>query len=473
MAKEYDLVILGGGPGGYVAAIRASQLGFKTAIVEKEKLGGTCLHRGCIPSKTFLRSAEVYRMAKNSMEFGVETAQVSLNFAKVQKRKETIVQTLFQGINHLMKKGKVDVYNGTGTILGPSIFSPMAGSISVQLNESGENEILIPRHVIIATGSKPKLMEGLEVDGKYVLTSDEALNMESLPESVIIIGGGAIGIEWASMLADFGVKVTVLEYSDAILPSEDEEIAKGMEQLLKKRGIDIITGAAVLPETFSINGGVSITADVKGEKTEFSGGKILLSIGRTANIKGIGLENTNIETDGGKIKTNEFFQTKESHIYAIGDCIGGLQLAHVASREGIVAVEHMAGKNPDPINPLAIPRCIYSFPEAASVGLTEKEAAAKGYAIKTGKFSFRGNGKALVNGDADGFVKIISDQETNDLLGVHMIGPHVTEMISEGALAAVLDSVPWEISRSIHPHPSLSEVIGEAAMAVEGEEIHG
>ncbi|MCM3158475.1 dihydrolipoyl dehydrogenase [Bacillus subtilis] len=473
MATEYDVVILGGGTGGYVAAIRAAQLGLKTAVVEKEKLGGTCLHKGCIPSKALLRSAEVYRTAREADQFGVETAGVSLNFEKVQQRKQAVVDKLAAGVNHLMKKGKIDVYTGYGRILGPSIFSPLPGTISVERGNGEENDMLIPKQVIIATGSRPRMLPGLEADGKSVLTSDEALQMEELPQSIIIVGGGVIGIEWASMLHDFGVKVTVIEYADRILPTEDLEISKEMESLLKKKGIQFITGAKVLPDTMTkTSEDISIQAEKDGETVTYSAEKMLVSIGRQANIEGIGLENTDIVTENGMISVNESCQTKESHIYAIGDVIGGLQLAHVASHEGIIAVEHFAGLNPHPLDPTLVPKCIYSSPEAASVGLTEDEAKANGHNVKIGKFPFMAIGKALVYGESDGFVKIVADRDTDDILGVHMIGPHVTDMISEAGLAKVLDATPWEVGQTIHPHPTLSEAIGEAALAVDGKAIH-
>ena len=472
LSKEYDIVILGGGTGGYVAAIRAAQLGLTTAIVEKDKLGGTCLHKGCIPSKALLRSAEVYSTVKHSEEFGVMTNDVVFDFTKVQERKENIVAQLHKGVQFLMKQGKIDVYEGVGRILGPSIFSPLPGTISVEMNNGAENEMLIPKNVIVATGSRPNTLAGMEVDGTFILTSDEALLMEELPKSILIVGGGVIGIEWASMLADFGVDVTVLEYADRIIPTEDKEISQEMQRLLKKKGIKIITGAKVLAETLRKENGVTISAEVKETVQEYQAEKLLLSVGRKANIEGIGLENTEILVEKGVIATNQYYQTKESHIYAIGDVIGGLQLAHVASHEGITAVEHIADRNPSPIDYSQISTCIYSNPEAAKVGLTEEEAVQKGCKVKIGKFPFKAIGKALVFGESDGFVKMIVDEETDDLLGVHMIGPHVTDLISEAGLARVLDATPWEIAHTIHPHPSLSEAIGEAALASLGIAIH-
>ncbi|MEK3934281.1 dihydrolipoyl dehydrogenase [Sporosarcina sp. FSL W7-1349] len=474
MAQEYDVVILGGGTGGYVAAIRAAQLGLKTALVEKGKLGGTCLHKGCIPSKALLKSAEVYDMAKNkAAEFGVDTADVALNFAKVQERKEKIVKQLYNGVQALMKKGKIDIYEGLGRMLGPSIFSPMPGTISVEMNSGEENEMLVLKNLVIATGSRPRTLPGLEIDEEQVMSSDGALSMKALPKSMLVVGGGVIGIEWASMLHDFGVEVTVLEYADRIIPTEDEDISKEMQKLLGQKGIRFVTGAKVLPETLvKAEGKVSISAEVDGEQVEYSAEKMLVSVGRQANVEGIGIENTEIEIENGTIRTKPTFQTKESHIYAIGDVIGGLQLAHVASHEGIAAIEHIAGLKREPFDYTKISRCIYSSPEASSVGLTEKQARERGFDVKVGKFPFMAIGKALVNGNADGFVKIVADQSSNDILGVHMIGSHVTDLISEAGLAMVLDATPWEVASTIHPHPSLSEVMGEAALAVDGLAIH-
>lgn len=473
MSKEYDLVILGGGTGGYVAAIRASQLGMKVAVVEKDRLGGTCLHRGCIPSKALLRSAEVYRQSERAGEFGVETSNVTLNFLKVQDRKSKIIERLHTGVQGLMRKSQIDVYKGIGRILGPSIFSPMPGTISVEYEDGSENTMLIPKNVLIATGSRPQTLPQLEVDGQFVFTSDEALEMDELPKSIVIVGGGVIGIEWASMLADFGVQVTVVEFLSQILPTEDRDIAREVTRQLKKKGVNILTNTEILPETLKKDNGILIEAKTSDETISLEAEKLLVSVGRKANIENIGLNNTKIIVENGFIKTNEWYQTKESHIYAIGDVIGGMQLAHVASHEGIVAVEHMAGKQSFPINYSHVPSCVYSHPEVARVGLTEEEAREFGYSIKVGKFSFQAIGKALVFGDTNGFVKIITDEKTEDVLGIHMVGPHVTDMISEAGLAKVLDATAWEISKTIHPHPSLSEIFGEAALAVEGIQIHG
>lgn len=473
MANEYDVVILGGGTGGYVAAIRASQLGLKTAIVEKRKLGGTCLHKGCIPSKALLRSAEVYRTAKYASDFGIMTKDIGIDFKKVQERKNTIVEQLYNGVHYLMKKGKIDVYEGTGRILGPSIFSPMPGTISVEMNNKEENEMLVPKNVIVATGSRPKSLPGLTIDGNKIISSEEALQLEQLPKSIIIVGGGVIGVEWASMLRDFEVEVTILEYADRLIPTEDKEISRELQKVLEKKGVKVFTSAKVLPETLTIGDSVTIKATQNEQQLTLEGEKLLVSVGRAANIEGLGLENTDIVTDNHVITTNSFYQTKESHIYAIGDCIGGLQLAHVASHEGIIAVEHIAGLNPKEFDYNKVPKCIYTSTEIASIGLTEEEAVKQGFTIKKGKFSFQAIGKALVYGEHEGFVKIIADKNSDDLLGVHIIGPHATDMIGEAALASVLDATPWEIGATIHAHPTLSEAIGEAALAVDGNAIHG
>ncbi|QRG69823.1 dihydrolipoyl dehydrogenase [Brevibacillus choshinensis] len=472
MSQEFDLVVLGGGTGGYVAAIRASQLGMKVAIVEKEKLGGTCLHRGCIPSKALLRSAEVFATLKESDKYGVSAGVVGYDFAKIQERKQGIIEQLHKGIQYLMKKGSITVFEGFGRVMGPSIFSPQAGAVRIE-KENGDQEMIVPRFLLLATGSRPRTLPGLTIDGSYVVTSDEALQWEQLPESVVIVGGGVIGIEWASMLNDFGVDVTVVEYADRILPMEDEEVSKEMARLLKKRKVNIVTSAKVLPESLEKGEGrVMIQAETAGGVLSFEAQKVLVSVGRQANVENLGLEATEIKVERGVVVVNEHFQTAESHIYAIGDVIGGLQLAHVASHEGILAVEHMAGLQPHAMDYTKVPKCTYSRPEVANVGLTEKEAKDQGFDVKVGKFSFKPLGKAIIYGENDGFVKVVVDAKTNDLLGVHMIGPHVTDMISEAGLARVLDATPWEIGTTIHPHPTLSEALMEAALAADGKAIH-
>jgi len=467
-----DVAILGGGTGGYVAAIRAAQLGKQVVIIEKDKLGGTCLHRGCIPSKALLRSAEVYAEIQESEMYGIETAGATLVFPKVQARKDAIVEQLHQGVQYLMKKNKIQVVHAKGRVIGPSIFSPQSGAVAVEF-EDGEMDTVVPTNLIIATGSRPRVLPGLEPDGRYIMSSDEALRMDELPASLIIVGGGVIGLEWASMLNDFGVEITVVEAAAHVLPAEDEDVAKEMQRLLGKRGVRFLTGASVLTETYSIQkDGIQIDVKLGDEKQEtLKADKVLVSVGRQANVENIGLENTDIKLERGFIAVNQYLQTGEGHIYAIGDVIGGLQLAHAASHEGILAVNHLAGETVHAVESHRIPRCVYTRPEAASIGFTEREAKERGYEVKTGKFPFQAIGKSLVHGSRDGFVKVIADAKTNDILGVHMIGTHVTELIAEASLAQMLDATPWEVGQTIHPHPTLSEIMGEAMLAVDGKSI--
>lgn len=473
MTQKYDVAILGGGPGGYVAAIRASQLGLKVALVENKKLGGTCLHRGCIPSKALLRSAEVFKQTKEAASYGIQVDNPSIDFPTVQKRKESIIQGLHNGVQGLMKKGKIDVYSGFGRLLGPSIFSPLAGTVSVEYENGEENTMIVPRFVLLATGSKPRQLDHLQIDGNQIITSEEALDFDELPASMMIVGGGVIGVEWASMLADFGVDVTLFETAPHILPTEDKDIANEVTRQLERKGITIYTNALVENSTIEDETTVSLDVILQEKKEQFTAEKVLVSVGREANTDSIGLNNTDVVVENGFIQTNAFFQTKESHIYAIGDIVGNKQLAHVASREGVIAVEHMANLEPQKLDYNQIPTCIYSNPEVASVGYTEKAAKEAGFDVVIGKFPFQANGKALVYGQSKGFTKIIANKENDDILGIHMVGPHVTELISEAGLAMVLDATPWELTQAVHPHPSLSEVVGEAALAVTNEHIHG
>ena len=471
MTISCDVAVLGGGTGGYVAAIRAAQLGKSVVIIEMDKLGGTCLHRGCIPSKSLLRSAEVLAEISESASYGIETSGVQLVFPKVQQRKEAVVEQLHQGVQFLMRKNKIQVIKGKGRVIGPSIFSPRSGAVAVEL-EDGEMETVVSSHLIIATGSRPRVLPGLKPDGKAIFSSEEALRMEELPASMIIVGGGVIGVEWASMLVDFGVEVTVVEAEGQLLPLEDEEVAKELQRLLKKRGVKVLTGTMVDTNSCKITeSGVTLEAR-KGEQTQtLSAEKLLVSVGRQANIENIGLENTDIRFEKGIISVNSNMQTNEPHIYAIGDCIGGLQLAHAASHEGIRAVNHLAGETLHPYHTHLVPRCVYSRPEVASVGYTEKEAKALKHDVVTGKFPFSAIGKAIVYGMKDGFVKVVADRVSGDILGVQMIGPHVTDLIGEAALAQLLDATPWEVGEAIHAHPTLSEIIGEAMLAVDAKAI--
>lgn len=470
MTINCDIAILGGGTGGYVAAIRAAQLGKEVVIIEQDKLGGTCLHRGCIPSKSLLRSAEVYALMQDSEDYGIAAENITLQFAKVQARKQGIVDQLHQGVQYLMRKNKIKVVQGKGRVIGPSIFSPQSGAVAVEY-EDGEMETVVSKNLIIATGSRPRVLPGLEADGQLILNSDHALQLESLPESMLIVGGGVIGMEWASMLNDFGVKITVVEAAPQILPAEDQEVARELRKLLEQRGVTIYTDATLLTDTYAPAADqqeLSITIRHQEQEHVLTVSKVFLSIGRQANAESIGLANTDVQIVNGFIKVNSKMQTTESHIYAIGDVIGGLQLAHAASHEGIAAVNHICGEEVH-YNPLQVSRCVYTRPEVASTGITEQEATAQGIDVKVGKFPFKAIGKALVYGESDGFVKVIADRNTDDLLGVQIIGPQATDLISEAALAQFLNATPWEVAQTVHAHPTLAEILGEAMLAVDSK----
>ncbi|MEO3944431.1 dihydrolipoyl dehydrogenase [Gorillibacterium sp. CAU 1737] len=472
MSKPYEVVVLGGGIGGYTAAIRAAQLGKTVALVEKEKLGGTCLHRGCIPTKAMLRSAEVYAEFREAAEFGIEAEGFQINMGKVQERKNRIVEQLHKGVQFLMKKNKIDVYSGMGRLIGPSIFSPRAGSVAVEL-AGGETETLVPEHLILATGSRPRSLPGLVPDGKRILTSDEALELQEVPKSVIIIGGGVIGSEFASLLSDMGSEVTIVEFADRLLPMEDKDVSVELARRFKKDGVKVLTGARVLPESVQADGeGVKLSAEQASGIAELSAELAIVAVGRVANTEGIGLENTDIVVDRGFIRTNEYMQTAENHIYAVGDVNGRMQLAHAAAHQAIAAVERIAGMEAHPFRVEEVPRAVYTRLQVASLGLTEQEAKDAGRTIKVGKFPFKALGKALVQGETAGFVKVVTDAATNDLLGVHMVGGHVTELIGEASLASFLNATAWEAGQAIHPHPTLSEALAEAMLAVDGNAIN-
>lgn len=467
MATNYDLVVLGGGTGGYVAAIKAAKEGLKTAIVEKEKLGGTCLHKGCIPTKSLLKSAEVYKEAQQLSQYGVYASDVTYNFKDMLKHKESIVETLYGGVKGLLKRAGVDVYTGTGTILGPSIFSPLPGTISV-VNGDEEPHMLIPSTILIATGARPRALPFLPFDRETVLSSDDMLQLEQLPSSIFIVGGGVIGIEWASMLTDLGVKVTIIEAGATILPSEDADIQQEMLRQIQQRGVTVFTNATVDEKTIQINESALFTCDGETYKAE----KILVAIGREACTNGIGLENTEIVVENGFIQVNEHYQTAESHMFAIGDCIGGLQLAHVATAEGLATVEYIVHKKKPHDFYNVVPKCVYSNPQIASVGLTEVVAREKYNEVNVKKVPFTALGKAHSNRATSGFIKIIVNKETDEIVGIHLIGKDVTELLAEGTLAMTLNASVEELAMTIHPHPTLSEIFSEAAFALQGKGIH-
>lgn len=476
MPIETDVAILGGGPGGYTAAVRAAQAGRSVVIVERDKLGGTCLHRGCIPSKSLLRSAEVYATVKQAHAYGIEVpaGEPTVDWKAVHARKDAIVAQLHGGVQALMKQHKIRIIHGEGRITGPSIFSPRSGAIAVELPD-GESETVVAKHVILATGSRPRRLAELPYDGQTVVTSDEALSWTDRPASVIIVGGGVIGVEWASLLSDFGTAVTLVETADRLLPAEDKDTSAAIAKALSARGVRILTGAQLNAASCKADGrdGVSVEVAAKDKQETITAARMMVSVGRQGNVEGIGLENTDVKSANGFIAVNpSTLQTGEPHIYAIGDAIGGVQLAHAAMHEGEVAVRHLTGAAPERCPDRDIPRCIYSRPEAASIGWTEEAAKTAGYSVKTAKIPFRILGKALVHGESEGFAKVIADTRTGDMLGVHLVGAHATELIAESSLAKLLDAVPWEVGRAIHPHPTLSEIMQESMLALSGSGGH-
>jgi dihydrolipoamide dehydrogenase len=471
MAHEYDLVILGGGTAGYVAAVKASQLGLKTAVVEKAKLGGTCLHKGCIPTKSMLKSAEVITMMKQAEKFGIDSHTPSFKISNIIERKNGVVDKMYNGVKHLMKKNGVDVFEGTGRILGPSIFSPMAGTVSVEHPDDteGESEILVNQNVLISTGSVPRELPFLPFDSKIVLSSDDMMTLSEVPKSFGIIGGGVIGLEFASLMSDLGSDVTVIEAGSQIIPEEDKDIADTLKKSLEEKGISFKVGTSLSEEDITLN---KNNADIKVEDSTLHFDKILVAVGRKANIDDVGLQNTKAVVKDGVVETNDYYQTKDNHIYAVGDCIGHLQLAHAATKEAITAVEHMAGKEPYPLSYHNVPRCIYTSLEVAAIGYTVKELKHKNIAHEVHKVPLAAIGKAVIGSDGKGFGKIMTDPATKDILGVELIGEHVTELINEVSFAKFVDASALELGSSVHAHPSISEVLMELGLDAEGAAIH-
>lgn len=471
MAHEYDLVVLGGGTAGYVAAIKASQLGLKTAIVEKSKLGGTCLHKGCIPTKSMLKSAEVIHMMKNAEQFGIDTHIPSFDIKNIIERKNNVVNQMHDGIQYLMKKNKIDVFNGIGRILGPSIFSPMAGTIAVEdpNDEEAESEILVNQNVLISTGSVPASLPFLPFDKKCILSSDDMMELEEIPESFGIIGGGVIGLEFAGLMNELGSSVTVIEAGSQIIPHEDKDIADALKKSLESQGVSFKMDLALDEDDVEVSDD-HVTVKIDTETIVFD--KILVAIGRSANIDDIGLQNTKAVVSNGVIETNEFYQTKDNHIYAVGDCIGNLQLAHVATKEALNAVEHIADKKPIILDYDHVPRCIYTSPEVAAIGQTAKSLDSQGIEYDIHKVPMAAIGKAVIGGDTHGFGKIITDPESKDIIGVELIGENVTELINEVSLAKFLDASALELGSAIHAHPSVSEILMELGLDAEGIAIH-
>lgn len=470
MAESFDLVIIGGGNAGYIPAIRASQLGMSVALVEKREgghLGGTCLNVGCIPTKALLQTASMLSDFKNGEEFGIKAGKVEFDYPQVAKRRDAVVNQLRRGVAGLMKKNKVRVYNGVGSFVEPK-------KIKVALNDGGEEE-LEGRFVLIASGSEVNTLPGLEIDHEKVISSDDVVTEnESVPSSIIILGSGAVGVEFASMFNDFGTEVTIVEVLERIVPLEDPEVSAQLQKEFEGRGIRVLAGTKADIGSLDKSGdGVKIKVEGKDGEQTLEAEKLLVAVGRKTAIEELNLDATKVEvSDRGIIQVDEFYRTAEDGVYAAGDVIGGYWLAHAAGHEGIVAVEHMAGEDPMPLDQDMIPRVTFCRPEIASFGLTREQAEEQGYEVKEGKFPFRAIGKALIEGEPNGFVKVVADAETDLILGMHAIGPHVTELIAEGVFAKLVEGTPQEIGMAVHAHPTLAEVMSEAALAVDGHAIH-
>lgn len=465
MAESFDLVVLGGGLGGYVAAIRAAQLGYKTALVERDKVGGTCLHRGCIPTKALLHTADVVNQLHEIGELGIKLKKdaFSLDYPAAMKRKDKIVTQLWRGVEFLMKKNHITVYKGTGRLTS-------ATQVVVE-GEKGQ-ETLSGKDVLVAVGSEPRPLPNVPFDGQRVLSSDHVLDRDKVPASVLIVGGGAIGVEFASMYRDFGSEVTLVEMLPHILPQDDAEVAAELTRLMTRRGIQIHAGAAV--DGIQV-GKDRVAAQIKpkdGAAVAVEAEVLLVAIGRQAVTTGIGLEALGVKMNRGFIEVDGAYRTNVPHVLAGGDCIGGYLLAHVAAHEGMIAVEALHGDHPEGLNPARVPRVTYCRPEVASVGVTQEEAEAAGHKVKTGTFPFKANGKALILQESDGFVKLVADAETDALLGAHIIGPHASDLINEVALAKFLEGTAWEMGESVHAHPTVSETLHEAALVLQGHGIH-
>lgn len=463
MAEPYDLTIIGGGPGGYVGAIRAAQLGLRVALVERDKLGGVCLHAGCIPTKALLQTAELLERVRRADQFGVLVGEVTLDYARAQARKRQVVGALHRGIEYLMRKNRIAVFSGHGRILSPS-------RVGISLNDGSETEVET-RHILIATGSKPRALPGIPVDNVRVLDSTGALELQEVPRSMVIVGAGAIGLEFCTLFRSFGADVTVVELLPRVLPMEDEEISEAMARSLSRKGVKVHTSSKV-EEVERVEGGVKVRISTPEGDRVLSADYVLVAVGREALTEGLGLEEVGVATKNGFIAVDDHMRTSVEGIFAIGDVIGGYLLAHVASEEAVLAVETIAGKNPRPIDYLTVPRCTYSIPEVAAFGMTERQAREAGYAVKVGRFSFQASSRALTLGEREGFVKVVADSQTGEILGVHMIGPSVTELVAEGVLARSAEATVFEVGGSVHAHPTLSEAFKEAALDALGRVVH-
>ena len=465
MAKEFDVCVIGTGPGGYVAAIRASQLGFKTAVVEKRFLGGVCLNIGCIPTKALLRSAEVFESISHASDYGVDVKDFSANFEGMVKRSRKVADKMSKGVQFLMKANKIEVLNGTGVFKSDK-------ELSVQDDKGKEQETVKAKHFIIATGARPFELPHIEIDGELVIDSEKAMQLEKQPKKMLIMGAGAIGVEFAYFYNSIGTEVTLVELQDSLVPVEDKDVGKELGKIYKKKGINIMTGSSV--EKVEKKGkGAKVTVKTKKGKEEIEVDVVLSAVGVTGNVENLGLDKAGVKHEKGAITVEKpSYKTSADNIYAIGDVIGAPWLAHKASHEATVCVENLAGENPHSINYENIPGCTYCEPQIASVGYTEEQAKEEGYDILVGKFPFSASGKASGLGHEEGFVKVIFDKKYGEWLGCHMIGSHVTELIAEAVVARDLETTGHEIISAVHPHPTMSEAVMEAAAEAYGEGVH-
>jgi len=479
-SNDFDLVVLGAGTGGYTAAFRAAQLGLKVALVDEDKIGGTCLHRGCIPTKALLESAALVERMRHAKDYGLVLGgdggdgSVGVDYGQMAVRKDQVVKRMWTGLKTLIDKNKVTWVAGRGRLEGAN---------RIRVSQPGEDgtpgkggdRVLEATDVILATGSRVKSLPGLTLDGERILTSDDVLRATSLPKDIVIVGAGAVGSEFASMYHDLGTKVTLLEYLPQIVPLEDREVSQTLERSFSRRGITVMTNARFDASKVEVTkDGICLVVGPEGkEPQELRAEQLLVAAGRATNIEEIGLETTKVEVDRGIVKVDQRMRTREPHVYAIGDVVGGLMLAHTAAHEGIVAAHTIAGdRDVHPVDYVKQPRATYCRPEIASIGLTQQQCEERGLPTKIGKVPFQAIAKAIIGGEYEGFAKVIANKETDETLGIHLIGPHATDLIAEASVALELEAVPWEIGGATHAHPTLSEILGEAAMAVDGRSIN-
>jgi dihydrolipoamide dehydrogenase len=460
--ERFDVVVLGGGSGGYVAAIRAAQLGLRTALVEEQKVGGTCLHRGCIPTKALLQTAALVDAIDSGARLGVSAGAVQVDYAAAARNRDDVVARLHKGVEFLLRKNRVDLIHGRGRLSGPRT-----------MVVEGRDEVEAGA-VILATGSRPRSLPGLEIDGRNVLTSDEALRLDHVPRSAVVLGSGAVGVEFASLWRSLGASVTVVEMMPRLVPLEDHDVGAELQKAFERRGIRCLVGTRLDASSVAPSeGGVSMTvASSDGGEQRLDAEVLLVAVGRRSNIEDAGLDSCGVAIESGFVSVDASMSTNVSGVYGVGDMAGGLLLAHKAMHEGVIAAEAIAGRSPHPLDSRLVPRTTYCSPQIGSIGLSEEEARAAGHEVRSGVMPMRGNARALIWGEGEGFCKVVADARSNDVLGVHMVGHEVTELIAGPALGMLLEATPFELGRAVAPHPTLSEVVGEAALAVSGEAIH-